>query len=547
MSEVNLGAISPNIPRLIQQLKNDLFDDWYPDPLGYEDLLKPDVAAKMLHDCFERHHGQFEPQKRVELNIPKKSFVLRYALETSFADRLYYQGLVAQIMPFYDALLPNSVLSHRYATDDAHKRGHLFKKAIPQWTLFRQYVAQEANSKPVILITDLLNFFDNIRVDQILEVLNANIKNLKVNGSEKSLLRRVIAELERCLRKWCYRDSHGLPQNRDASSFLANLAMLPIDRVMLERGYPYYRYMDDIRIAASSRYEARSILQDLITELRKWSLNVNPSKTLILEPGNERYEQELNGSDIKLAHIDSLFNSKSLISIRRSFKPLQELVTSLVTTGDTQERKFRFCVGRLEKLARCSDLSIPDSFFSSMIDVCIEALDNQPFSSDQIIRLLKSAPTTNVQLRAIAELLTDHTKAIYDWQNFLIWQLLVYKGYRDETLLTTARERARNAQKIADRAGAILYLGACGEEADKVSMAANFEALNANYLLQRISLIAIHQLPFDGIVEANVKPHILPGLVGTYRRIRKDYFGKYFRPLPAFSIRNLSDHDNAYD
>ncbi len=56
----------------------------------------------------------------------------------------------------------------------------------------------------------------------------------------------MISEIDRCLRSWSYRSEFGLPQNRDASSFLANLTLLSVDEAMLSRGYKYYRYMDDI-------------------------------------------------------------------------------------------------------------------------------------------------------------------------------------------------------------------------------------------------------------------------------------------------------------
>ena len=40
MSEViKLGPFSPDISEVVRQLKQDMKDDWYPDSLGYEDVL----------------------------------------------------------------------------------------------------------------------------------------------------------------------------------------------------------------------------------------------------------------------------------------------------------------------------------------------------------------------------------------------------------------------------------------------------------------------------------------------------------------------------
>jgi hypothetical protein len=129
---IELGAFSPDIAEVVRQLKQDLKDDWYPDSLGYEDALKPDVAAELLTGCFQKNHGLYVPDDRTELNIPKKGFVLRYSLEMSLADRLYYQALVGQLVPFFDPLLPNQVLNHRYAAGGPRAGRYLFKL----WVVF---------------------------------------------------------------------------------------------------------------------------------------------------------------------------------------------------------------------------------------------------------------------------------------------------------------------------------------------------------------------------------------------------------------------------
>lgn len=186
---VELGAFSPNISEIVRQLKQDLKDDWYPDSLGYEDALKPDIAAELLSACFQKNHGLYVPDDRTELNIPKKGFVLRYSLEMSLPDRLYYQALVGQLIPFFDPLLPNQVLNHRYAVDEAQSN-HIFKSAIDQWKLFKGYVAYEANAKPVILLTDVQNYYENIEVDRVIAELESNIPNVKCEGADKAKLRK---------------------------------------------------------------------------------------------------------------------------------------------------------------------------------------------------------------------------------------------------------------------------------------------------------------------------------------------------------------------
>jgi len=543
---VELGPFSPDVTEVVRQLKRDIKDDFHPDSLGYEDILTSNTAAELLSESIERNHGLFVPEGRTELNIPKPGFVLRYSLDMSLLDRLYYQALVGHLVPYYDPLLPNQVLSHRYAGSDHRSGRYLYKHPIEQWKLFQRYTALEARSKPVILATDIVNYFENIQVARIISVLEDNIYRLKASGSAKAQLRRIVTDLNRCLQKWCYKPSHGLPQNRDASSFLSNLVMLPVDESMIRHGYTYFRYMDDIRIAATSRYQARAALQHLTIELRRLGLNVNSAKTIIVEPGMQRYAKTLGENEPLLTNIDNMWNSKSLPVIRRSFAPLQRLALDLIERGATDERGFRFCVQRLESLALCPELAVPSSFFQPMIDLCIKALDTQPFSSDKIVRFLKAAPTSSTEIGEVAKLLMDHNRAIYDWQNYLLWQLLTCKNHADPALTALAKHRAGQVERPADRAGAILFLGAMGSDDDRRFIAKSFESYK-DHIIQRNALIAVHQIDFNEGIKANVAPHVLPSLKGTYRRLHRDFPGEYYRPLPSVSALKLYDELSGYD
>ena len=442
---IKLGAFDSDITQVVQHLKQDLQDDWYPDPLAYEDALTPDVAGELLNQCLERNHGLYVPDAATTLNIPKKGFVLRYSLEMTLPDRLYYHALVGQLVPFFDSLLPPHILNHRFAAEGRRKGRYLFKPPIEQWQLFEGYVAQEARTKPVILVTDLQNYYENVTVEHITTVLENNVSCVQADTMEKAGIRRVISELRRCLGAWCYAAGRGLPQNRDASSFLASLAILPVDQAMLDKQYAYYRYMDDIRVAAKTRYEARAALQDLTVELRKIGLSVNAAKTKIYEPKDPEYQKAMGNFDPRLAQIDSMWKSRSLLVVRRSFTPLQKLANSLIERGETQDRGFRFCVRRFERLALCDAISIPRDFFDPMTDACLAQLDEQPFSSDQFVRYLKATPTSDAQMEHVVHLLADNQRAIYDWQNYLLWQLLVYKKVSVPALIAVARERSTDS------------------------------------------------------------------------------------------------------
>ena len=315
---------------------------------------------------------------------------------------------------------------------------------------------------------------------------------------------------------------------------------------MIQHGYTYFRYMDDIRVAATSRYQARAALQHLTIELRRLGLNVNSAKTLIVEPGMENYTRTLGESDPILAQIDNMWRSRSLPVIRRSFLPLQELALGLIKRGATQERGFRFCVQRLENLALCPELCVPPTFFERMSEVCIKELDTQPFSSDKIVRFLKAAPVSTAQMSDVAKLLMDPDRSIYDWQNYLLWQLLASKKHADPALIVLGRKRVAHVERPADRAGAILFLGAMGSDEDRNLVVKSFKSYD-EHIVQRNALIAVHQIDFNSGIKDNVAPHVLPSLKGTYTRLRHGFLGQYYRPLPSVSAVDLYDEMSGYD
>ncbi|WP_299543457.1 hypothetical protein [Phenylobacterium sp.] len=223
---IDLGPLQFEDEIVLRQLRRDLRDDWFPDPREFEDIFRNDQIQEVLAQNFSGNEGVYRPIKRHLLNVPKSNFTLRYALETGVADRALYQGLASYLVPFYDPLLPWNVFNHRQAeAKDADK--HLFKRAVQSWQDFIGVVKASVKTTPTLLSTDLTNYFENINLDVLRQNLNSLIPEIVASAAEKSRIRSHLAVLFDCLREWCFSENSGLPQNRDASSFLANIYMLP--------------------------------------------------------------------------------------------------------------------------------------------------------------------------------------------------------------------------------------------------------------------------------------------------------------------------------
>jgi len=545
--EVDLRWIQFDPDQAVRELRQDFKDDWFPDTLAYRDLLDGQVLSECIRANLAGNDGFFLATRACEQNIPKRRFTLRYALETPYVDRAYFHLLAAQLVPFYDPLLPPNALSHRWNQDQKRGRRYIFKHPIRQWQKFQRYVRDEAGTKDAILVTDVQNYFENIQVDILEQTLRSSISRIKAPPSDLAQIQATISELRRCLESWCFRPTNGLPQNRDASSILANAYMLPVDDVMLSKGYRYYRYMDDIRIVVSDKYEARSALQVLIGELRKRHLNVNGGKTHIAEPGDAEWREATGEGEQVLRDIDHMWGTRSERLIVKSLPYLLEYARRLISEGRTQDRGFRFCMNRFGSLALCDDFTLDKSYFDNISDQVIEELLEQPYSTDQLARYLKAAPLDGSQLDRIALLLADPSKAIYDWQNFHLWQVLLHQNHVTDAVVSLARSRALKSTRIGDRAGSFLYLGAYGSDADRESIASRFGEC-ASPTEHRAALVAIHELPWGKAMKEHVAPNMPPPQKGVYRRLSnwKDR-GTYFYPLERVSFRQLFDQVAAYD
>ena len=146
------------------------------------------------------------------------------ALETGLCDRTLYHGLTSFLVPHFDRLIPWNVFSHRhdYLRGDSK---YMFKRAIPAWKDFVGSVKSATNATSYLMVTDIANYFENISLDALRRALLRLLPSLQATPAQKNQIRNHIALLFSCLSAWAYESTRGLPQNRDASSFLANMYM----------------------------------------------------------------------------------------------------------------------------------------------------------------------------------------------------------------------------------------------------------------------------------------------------------------------------------
>jgi hypothetical protein len=541
---IDLGAVQLDERMVIRQLQRDMRDDWFPDPLRFEDIFESEHITDRVADNFSRNDGVYRPSSRQLLNLPKPNFTLRYALETSVVDRAIYHGLTALLVPHLDGLIPWNVFSHRHT--DKNDSRYLFKPAIRAWQDFTGVTRQQLETCPVLLSTDLANYFENISTTTLKSSMLAHLSELKCDATQKAKLRNTLDTLFSCLTEWCKEEGKGLPQNRDASSFLANMYMLSIDRAMAGKGYKYFRYMDDIKVACADEFEARAALKFLSLQLREAGLAINSGKTSIIHKQDEaRISECLDSGGRELQEIAAAWNTRKLVSISRTLPDLRQRVLALLEHDLVASREFRYYIRRLRALATCPEFFVPEAYFHPVTERIVKTVEQHPAATDQVVSYLHAVTTRAEDMLPLAQFLTDESRSIYTWQNYQLWVLLAHKNYKNPDLSGFARKLISSEVDSPSRSGAVIYMGATGGKSDRELIARNF-VNGPSFLAQRNGLIAIQDLHYRPVVQEFVAPHLRPDLIGVFKRInRRD--SRYTSPPEPVSIVSILDVERDYE
>lgn len=544
---MGLLAFPVDVDAVLLHLHQDMRDDWFVDPIQHRDLFtNKDELRLVLHDLLLEGNGQYKGAMRSIYDIPKKGLGIRYSLETDFYDRFIYQAICSFLIPYYDPLLSHRVLGHRHNRKRPSEK-YLFKPRIELWQTFEGVTKTALSNNQALLATDLINYFENITVDLIKTSFESMVSRIVASGPEKVLIRNAIHTLCELMTRWGYSSKHGLPQNRDASSFIANVVINSVDQKMVQLGYDYYRYVDDIRIVCESPAKARRALLELIKQLRSVGMNINSGKSMILTSASSPTDIDsfFPTSDDRSQTIDNMWKSKSRRVIARSAKYIYQLLRESIDTKQTQSRQFRFAVNRLIRLSDARLFDIHDDIATELKTLLIETLEEQAVSTDQYCRLLSQLDLTDEELKRISDFLGDRDRAIYPWQNFHLWLLIARKKWKHDDLLRVAQERIEEDVLQPEVPAIFIYLR-CVDEANLLHPFINKFKSIWPYYHQRSFLLAT-----SAFERENLKPlhdELGPKLRGTVKRalsIIKD--GVPLQTMETTSLFNIYEEVSPYD
>jgi hypothetical protein len=479
-------------------------------------------------------------------DIPKRALGLRYTLELDFYDRFLYQAICTFLIPYFDPLLSNRVFSHRFNKHGKSK--YLFKHRIEFWNTFENITHISLVDGKFLLITDLLNYFEQISIAAVENAFVEMISDIRASGAEKNTIRSAVSTLTALLEKWCYSERHGLPQNRDASSFIANVVLDAVDKAMVAKGYDYFRYVDDIRVICSDEMEARRALNALIFELRKIGLNINSKKTAILNKDSENIDEFFPCRDDTMALIDQMWRSKSKKVIAKSIPLLFDFLRRQIESGGTQSRSFRYCINRFKTLISTNIFDAKSILANEISDLIIGEFSRQPVSTDQFCKLLMDLDLTEKQSQAIVKYIIDFNVAIYGWQNYHLILLMAHKRYHSDALVAHCKKLIEKFTNSPETPACFIYLASIGLDSEVAKYIAQFES-TWPYQHQRHFLIALQNIPKKRLNPLVGK--IGYRLKGTITRLRENKRFKgdifYLKDFNTTMIDEIYDELSPYE
>ena len=246
-------------------------------------------------------NGEFKPQRPFKYYEPKASKTHRTKSVLSIEDALVYQAIANTVATAnYKRLEENNRFVFGSVLHPEVEKGldllneidadfYFFEYYIPLYNKFINSVNTEIANTNIRfkLETDITGFFDCIPHSKLLITLNKF-------GVEPEILDL----LNDCLNiysgtKESVTPGVGIPQGPAASFFYANVFLTDLDYEISQRGYTYYRYMDDIRIYEENEEELTEALVMIDNFLKGRALSLNTKKTSIEEIGEDRESEKL--------------------------------------------------------------------------------------------------------------------------------------------------------------------------------------------------------------------------------------------------------------
>lgn len=256
------------------------------------------MSVQDLHDFYDFHRRldenvskivdailscQYKVQTPLIFTLEKKLGICRHINILSPSDTLVLQTLIES---FGKNLLQSAPSQQAYYSRDKnpaiklpHETSSLYDNWFFQWKLYQKQVLHFTATKKYIIVTDLSNYYDSIRLRELRRVISGYVK------CDEVFLDLIFDMIENLSWKPDYLpgQSIGIPViNLEAIRLLAHTFLFEIDTILKNRVKDnFVRWMDDIIIGVDDIDDAKYTLQCMSDVLKSRGLSLNMAKTRI--------------------------------------------------------------------------------------------------------------------------------------------------------------------------------------------------------------------------------------------------------------------------
>ncbi|TMB94753.1 MAG: hypothetical protein E6J42_11230, partial [Chloroflexi bacterium] len=241
-----------DLERAWRRVWKDRSTDFVNPPIIYS-AVNANRTALLDQLTGELESGEYRPAPARIIDVPKPNHTLRPGAILNVKDRVLYQALVDVIAEttIPRILGPPDVFGFQ-TNPDNDSAEFLLHGGFSE---FRRRLSEEYDAgNRHVLESDIAAYFESVQTRFMLEAL----LGLDIDP-------RIAEVLIRLLGSWNSLTPIGLPQGVWPSDYLGGRIYLDrVDKGMLQKEHRFFRYSDDMRIAASRRLDVRRGLRDLV-------------------------------------------------------------------------------------------------------------------------------------------------------------------------------------------------------------------------------------------------------------------------------------------
>jgi len=302
-------AFSPALQNIAAHGDTDVFPLPFETHLFFDEETKSRAILKEIHDNLDTWLATYPPHV-----IPTLAQVgytgFRWATFIEPFWNAYYLALTISLAGEIEkqrvADDKNMVFSYRFGPQPGATK--LFKDS--SWLKFRTHCLQLSLTEPVVVQTDIADFYPRVYHHRVENALN----RLPSVGDTPSRIMKLLGAFSSHV-------SYGLPVGGPASRVLSELALNGVDFLLERKGIRFCRYADDYVLFCADRADAYRALVFLAEKLANEGLVLQKKKTRILDA--EEFRQASGLLDPTIAGNASAIVSEEqkLLNISIKFDP----------------------------------------------------------------------------------------------------------------------------------------------------------------------------------------------------------------------------------